>query len=696
MAFPNLPKRFALLVGIDLKNENGEPHSLRELRGCVNDVRAVADRQSRQIVGPHSTTSRGNSTLAEQAGPGDLFFFHFSGHGARLQPTSKSPPGRLTDPSLMTMDFCCGNPAVRGWQLNEWLKRLNEKQIRTIVILDSCHSGGAWRTGENVRTPEGWTNVPNLPADEEAITETAVESGSRDGELEMSWSINPDGFTLMAACESHEVAAEKTVNGTSYGAFTHGLLACLKQNRPSEAIVTYRNLRDQVVKWVNGQTPRVYGRDRLAFFGDEEPFSATPLVVRLEGENIYLPIGKVHGVREKSEFTTYPPTSHITFSVDRVDDFECSARVPSALHAQTLHQHNNQIVPRRWSLGDDILQVFVHPPLGSGFQQALHAALQDRIVGDIEITEPNDSYGPDSAVFRMTQRGNDGINLAGSPSLTGYEGPVRGLDLTGVNTAQRATKSAVALAHLTRFRQILSLSGNASQQLGPFELTLKPKISGGNLSGGQGIEFVFRNTSESQLHFTVLVLSPGFHVKQLYPSEDFPKSVDPGHEVLFTFNLTVPDPLNGYEEQRDIIRTVVTRGMQLSWKSLELPDIWNADQLADKRSGSGRDANLLSECSCWVKDNPLSPCCQNAQPSQALRQLPACPLYPGSLLLGILLQEKRTRCRVMTLQLVLSGTRPSAYLVKGASDGGVRVVVHVECMEERGSKRSYPDALTSW
>ncbi|KAK7408678.1 hypothetical protein QQX98_009146 [Neonectria punicea] len=503
------------------------------------------------------------------------------------------------------MDFCCGKPTVRGWQLNEWLKRLNEKKIRTIVILDSCHSGGAFRTGTSFRTPEGWKSIPNLPADEEAITETATELGGRDGELERSWSINPDGFTLMAACESHELAAEKTLNGTSYGAFTHGLLACLKQNRPSEAIVTYRNLRDQIVKRVKGQTPRVYGRDRLVFFGDEEPFSTTPLVVRLEGEKIYLPIGKVHGVRERSEFTTYPPTRHATFTVDRVDDLECSAPVPSDLHAQTLQQHHCQIVPRRWSLGDDILQVLVHPPLGSEFQQALHAALQDRIVGDIEITEPNDSYGPDSAVFRVTQRGNDGIDLAGSPSLTGYEGPVRGLDLTGINTAQGATKSAVALAHLTRFRQILSLSGNASHQLAPFELTLKPKISGGNLSGGQGIEFVFRNTTKSQLHFTVLVLSSGFHVKQLYPSQDFPESVDPGHKVSFTFNMTIPDPLNGYGEQRDIIRTVVTRGRRLSWKSQELPDIWNADQLADERSGLGRDANLLFECSVWVKDNVL-------------------------------------------------------------------------------------------
>lgn len=115
---------------------------------------------------------------------------------------------------------------------------------------------------------------------------------------------------------------------------------------------------------------------------------------------------------------------------------------------------------------------------------------------------------------------------------------------------------------------------------------------------------MFRNTSESELHFTVLVLSPGFHVKQLYPSQDFPKSVTSGHMLSFTFNITIPDPLNGYGEQRDIIRTVVTSGRRLSWKSLELPDIWNADQLSGERGGP-RDGNVESECSLWVKDNVL-------------------------------------------------------------------------------------------
>ena len=71
--------------------------------------------------------------------------------------------------------------------MNEWLKRLNEKKIRTIVILDSCQSGGARRDGGRFRTPDSWDSIPNLPADEEAIMEMATKSGFRDGVLETSW-----------------------------------------------------------------------------------------------------------------------------------------------------------------------------------------------------------------------------------------------------------------------------------------------------------------------------------------------------------------------------------------------------------------------------------------------------------------------------------------------------------------------------
>lgn len=342
------------------------------------------------------------------------------------------------------------------------------------------------------------------------------------------------------------------------------------------------------------------------FFGNRDPVSTTPHVVRLDGRRIYLPVGRFHGVREMSEFTTYPPTQ-AKFSVDQIDDWECSALVPSDLAALFLQQCHNQVVPRRWSLGIDTLKVLVHPSLGGEFQKELYASLQDRIKGDVEIIETNDGYKPDSTVFMMNTDDNGRIGIAGSPSLIGYEGPVRGLDLTGVHIAQSAAKSAAVLAHLVRFRQILDLSNGAGQPDAPFKVTLKPELSKGERLARQGISFVFKNTAKSRLYFTILVLGSGFHVKQFYPSPDSPELVDEGGEVSLHFRVQIPDLLKDYEDQRDIIRIAVTRGRQVSWKSLELPDIWNrrmwnTDQLVNKPCGSEMDATTRSECSYWVED----------------------------------------------------------------------------------------------
>lgn len=121
---------------------------------------------------------------------------------------------------------------------------------------------------------------------------------------------------------------------------------------------------------------------------------------------------------------------------------------------------------------------------------------------------------------------------------------------------------------------------------------------------------MFHNNGNEELYFAVLILSSGFHVKQLFPTNDALQTIPPFQRKSLIFNLTVPDELRRNESQdrrheyRDIIRTVVTRGKNLSLKSMELPDIWNADQLDnDERSCSlGRGAELLDGFSWWVQD----------------------------------------------------------------------------------------------
>ncbi|KAF9777153.1 hypothetical protein IL306_004566 [Fusarium sp. DS 682] len=646
MADFQIPKRYALLVGIDLylndgsrKLGDGQTLSLDSLDGCVNDVTAVKAflQKEYQLDALSVLTSSASKPTNEQPRPmeppeylptfanikrefdaahsqtraGDFFLFHFSGHGAELSRVKASPAGRLKDPSLLTADFCCGQPAVRGWQLNMWLKRLNEKKVHVVVILDSCHSGGAFRAGDRFRTPNNWTMVPNLPADELAADDPIVEHASRGAKVQTSWFINPEGFTLMAACDSHERAAERVVNGKAGGAFTHELLQYLEFDRPSGGTVTYRTLRDHIAQRVHGQNPKVFGRDRLLFFGSTEPFLATPLVVRLESDTVVLPVGRVHGVQRRSEFTPYLATYETSFAIEEVDDIQCTARISSHL-AKALEEHGNRVIPSRWSLGPQPFQVLVSSGIGTEFESSLSESLQSRIASPIQIIKAGQGRGTSTNLLRVEKLG-DGIKILGPDPLIGYSGPVRGLKIQSANIEELAAETAISLAHLARFKQILDLRAEASMEPPPFEVAVKAKardVDKGPLPPEEKLQLIFNNKSEDELFYTVMVLGSGFEIEQIFPAEDSPACVPPGGR---------PSPLNFYMEiplklkviqvvdesttHRDIVRVLVTQGKPISWKSLELPLIWNASQVGLKhRTSSPRRAVVTSGFKWWAKD----------------------------------------------------------------------------------------------
>lgn len=230
-----MPSKYALLIGIDRYMNDGsrafsnEALSLKNLGGCVNDVETitkflvdhynfdkivalVSPLASAQLSADLRKTSDRWPSYEEiksefdivivQAKKDDFFYFHFSGHEARLMPIGDSPEGHTRDPALLTVDYCMGKLPIRGWQLNSWLQTLAEKGVNIAVSLDSCYSGGAWRDEDGwSRTPVDWPSlVPNLPLDE-SVSRLKHASGSvpREGELENSWDINPEGFALMAA-----------------------------------------------------------------------------------------------------------------------------------------------------------------------------------------------------------------------------------------------------------------------------------------------------------------------------------------------------------------------------------------------------------------------------------------------------------------------------------------------------------------
>lgn len=649
MNSPNTPQRFALLVGVDLylsdnsrPHTNGDPVNLTTLKGCVRDVEIIRHllqtkfglNQPRILTSSPSLPSlaerrvpsepqnkwptlnnikREIYEIYEQSHAGDLFFFFFSGHGAHLKTTTESPESRTTDPSLMTADYCCSQPAIRGWQLNNWLRDFHNKGVRVVVILDSCHSGGAWRTGRQIRSPEDWTPPPNLPADEAAVQGAQRKPGSRQGDLDMDWDVNPEGMTLMAACRADQHAEEIIINGKVCGAFT-GTLQAYFETTPNPSTLTYRVIRDHVAGRIPPQEPQVFGQDRLAFYGDHVPFSATPALIQIRENAFYLPIGKAHGVSVGAQFTTSPPTPRVILSAQEVQDFESKVAVQ---HGSTSDlQDLTELVPFRWSYSGE-LRILVDQRLGPGFREQLDSSLRDRLVGDIQIAESNElPIDNEHGVWFWLKGADPGnVDILGPEALLGSEGPVRGWKPIRRSHDSGAADSAVALAHLARFDQILRLKDHCSQDSRHFTTTLDPDPKDKTFHHNQKFTLTFQSQDTADLFFMALIFSSGFHIKQLFPEHDATKLVCPNGRESFEFRLKIPDELkqNGMEgnnaRHRDVLRIIITRGKQLSLKSVELPDLWNAYEVERARTaGERRFGELESNCKWWICDYELWLC----------------------------------------------------------------------------------------
>lgn len=653
MAHPRRPKRFALLVGVDSyldsgarKDWNGSKLSISNLKGCVKDVEAVRkfleanfqveisilasplDRSLKGTTGVEPSEAhvkpptfenikREFDNVMNQANAGDSFLFYFSGHGGRLDRVPGSPRHHIFDPSLLTSDFCLGKPAVRGWQLNRWLRMLSEKKVHVAVILDSCYYwDGGWRDAsfENkFRTPNGWPVVPNLPSDEAATEEHMVQFRTHEESASMPWFINPEGFTLMTACKNHEMAAEMARGGT----FTEELLEVLNADESSYLLPTYRSKIDRTAQQVRGQTPVVCGQDELPFFGivkpfASEPLSATPLKSEVKGGRVSIPMGKIHGVCQKSEFSTYSPSSDTCLSVVDVYEFESKAAISEAMRADLQAAHY-LVVPSRWSFGERTLRILVDSSLGYEFQTSMFYSLHNRIASSVEIQDFNDTTELDDSLLRVARIG-DQIAIFGPESWIGYTDSVRGLDIT-IHTEEPASKVASIVSHLARFEQVLKLESLASNEAPQFEVrwTTNERVNHHASPETRLYGFEFMNRSKEKLYVTIISFGSGFNIQQTYPSSDFGECVEAYDMRSLILEHTVPselerdDSVNHTRVHRMIFRVFVTIGKNVSWASLELPFVWNTDQagLGRPSKALGRHEGDSSEFEWWVEDKEV-------------------------------------------------------------------------------------------
>ena len=263
---------YALLVGINTYA------AVRNLNGCVQDVQRFEEflkarvksedlADPKKLLNEHATRQGiidGFETYLNQAQDGDVALFYYSGHGSQEHAPAEFWP---VEPDRKNETLVChdSRSAADAWDLaDKELAYLIEKisagkDIHTLVILDSCHSGSGTRDADEEGVRMSPADNRRRPLDSYLIKQPAAEAQVGD-----NWYSPPQGkHILLAACRPEEVARERVLGDErqTQGVFSYYLREALKNSNPE---LTYRDLFKHVSAMVrlmiSSQTPQLETR----------------------------------------------------------------------------------------------------------------------------------------------------------------------------------------------------------------------------------------------------------------------------------------------------------------------------------------------------------------------------------------------------------------------------------------------------
>ncbi|MEW6497692.1 MAG: caspase family protein [Cyanobacteriota bacterium] len=634
--------RYALLIGIDcyLPNKLPDGSSYSSLAGCVRDITQVEEFLQSNLGMPKEcilklTASNTGTTeppelceqwptyenmvaafrqLSDMAQPGDQVYIHYSGHGGRTPtwfPELKGANG--LDESLVPTDI--GNQEaryLRDIELAHILQKIVDKGLIITIVLDSCHSGSATRSGGAVvrGLPSDTVDTTARPkqslvaSDDELVAtwRSLTEKTTRHLKLGSGWLPEPKGYVLLAACGASESAYEYAFDGEGRnGALTYWLLNSLKQ---SGIDLTYKLLHDRIVAKVHSQfkhqTPQLQGEgDRVIFGSDRiQPHYAVNVIqIDLVKQRVLLNTGQSQAVRTGTRFAIYPPG---------VTDFTLIDQRLALVEITDIGATNS------WATITDTLR---SDPIDSGSQAVLLDPGTMRLRSTVRLVHQDilsptvDQHTALEKVKQALAQDKSGfIILADEDISVDYQVAVNALgeyeiwDSGGqpipnmcpalrIDEDGAAVRVAQRLVHLTKYHniQLLDNVDDLSPLAGKLLVELvraqpdyepgdrpkpQPLHDPGNtptLKVGEWIFVRVRNNSSQILNITVLGLQPDWSIIQLYPSsqDTYYMSFDPGQEYLLPLQANLPF---GYTGGTDVIKVLATVGFT-NFRWLELPSL---------------------------------------------------------------------------------------------------------------------------
>ncbi len=316
-------RRWALLIAIDAYQYL--PPEV-QLHGCVNDQEVWRELLTSPSAGfafpasgitqltnadaTHDGILAGLDELAEKAGPDDVVFVQYSGHGSQVQSSVPNSSGDGLSSTIVPSD--ARNPAavaarldITDLEIHQKLLALIAKTPRVTLVFDSCHSGTITRDlfSAPVRQIE-----PDLrpPSDFAAAPPTTTPTTPTPGAFGFS-----GGYTVLAACRDEQSAHEYDP-GVDHGALTWFLTRALSTARPG---ATYRDVFEEAAAGVSGQyvgqTPQIDGQVDRTIFGlsDFTPMRFLPVASRA-GQTATIGGGAAQTVDVGSRWAVYPAGTH--------------------------------------------------------------------------------------------------------------------------------------------------------------------------------------------------------------------------------------------------------------------------------------------------------------------------------------------------------------------------------------------------
>lgn len=285
----------ALIVGI-----NAYPSA--PLRGCVNDARdmemMLRDNfefdNMQMLLDEQATTANikaGLQWLITGARPGDVLFFHYSGHGSQVRDTSDpdiEPDG--LDEIICPVDLDWNTKIITDDYL-KWVFDQVPAGVNLTVFFDCCNSGsaldqiefyqplglGAARTTEDPVRGNSLSRYLPPPSHLRPLTEGMVPK-TRSVQ---SRQVDSTGL-LLTGCQSQQTSADAYINGRYNGAATYALVGAV---RTSGFEISYKHLVEDMNNFMvkNGfsQRPELNGSSALyedTFLAPARQSSSTPYV----------------------------------------------------------------------------------------------------------------------------------------------------------------------------------------------------------------------------------------------------------------------------------------------------------------------------------------------------------------------------------------------------------------------------------